>query len=351
MNKIWLHRISHHMEIASPLLSAGYLTIGFSDFLDVENFLDSVAQRGMIAIDEACSVYWPKHPQPRIRHNLKRFAYDMKQGDWVIIPKWENFDIYEIIGEKPQTISELPKSPTQDWHKKPVTLGHDGYLYWENGDLVDLGFMWRVKPVKVRLSRYKFADAALTARMKYRGTNIDISDLRSSVETAISGFDANRPVDLYNSLAEATVQAVLSVLRKELNDVKFERLVRWYLERVGGSEAEIPAKNERNKVGDADVVAAFDFIKTAIYVQVKFHQGTTDEWSVEQIASYRNSEAATTFADGYSQVCWVVSSANNFSDAAVELAREKNVQLISGEQFAHMLLQVGFTGLDTALVR
>ena len=338
------------MEVASPLLSAGYLTIGFSDFLDIENFLESAAQQGMKVIDEACSTYWPDNPQARTRYNLKRFACDMKQGDWVIVPKWDNFDIYEIIGEKPQTISELPNKAFSDWHKKTVTLWDDGYLYRENGELIDLGFMWRVKPVRLQLSRYKFANAALTARMKHRGTNIDISDLRSSVETAIAAFDANRPVDLYNSLAEATVQAVLSVIKKELNDAKFERLVKWYLKRVGASsEPEIPAKNERNKEGDADVIAAFDFIRTAVYVQVKFHNGTTDEWSVEQIASYRNSEAAATFADGYSQVCWVISSADKFSDAAVEMAREKEVQLINGEQFANMLLQAGFTGLDTAL--
>lgn len=348
---IWMHRISYHMEVASPLLSAGYLTIGFSDFLDIEDFINSAIQRGMTMIDEACAAYWPKNPQSRTRHNLRRFVCEMKKGDWVVVPKWDNFDIYEIIGEKPQIISELPADSIHDWHKRPVTLGNDGYLYRDNGELIDLGFMWRVKPVRLLLSRYKFADAALTARMKHRGTNISISDLRQSVETAVSAFDANRPVDLYNSLAEATVRAVLSVIRKELNDAKFERLVKWYLERVGASEAEIPAKNERNKEGDADVVAAFDFIKTAIYVQAKFHSGTTDKWSVEQIVSYRNSEAGTTFADGYSQVCWVITSADKFSDAAVELASINKVQLINGEQFANMLLQAGFTGLDTALDR
>jgi len=283
----------------------------------------------MAMIDEACSTYWPENPKARTRYNLKRFICDMKKGDWVVVPKWSDFDIYEIIGQKPHIISELPANSIEDWHKKPVTLGNNGHLYRENGDLVDLGFMWRVKPVRILLSRYKFADAALTSRMKHRGTNITISDLRSSVEAAVVAFDANRPVDLYNSLAEATVQAVLSVIRKELNDSKFERLVKWYLERVGASAAEIPAKNERDKQGDADVVAAFDFIRTAIYVQVKFHNGTTDEWSVKQIVSYQAGEAAMTFADGYSQVCWVISSADKFSDAAVELANENKVQLIN----------------------
>jgi hypothetical protein len=32
----WLHRISHHAEIAYPLLDKGYLSIGFSDFATQE---------------------------------------------------------------------------------------------------------------------------------------------------------------------------------------------------------------------------------------------------------------------------------------------------------------------------
>ena len=344
-----MHRISYHMEVASPLLALGYLTIGFSDFIDIENFVDSAIEHGMPLIDKACADYWPENPRARTRHNLKRFVCEMQKGDWVLVPKWDNFDIYEIIKDKPQSIGELPKEGLVDWDSNPVEVHEDGYLYRENGDLIDLGFLWQVKPVRLKLSRYKFANAALTSRMKHRGTNIWISDLRADVEAAITAFDNNRPADLYNSLADATVKAVLSVLKKELNDTKFELLVKWYLGKVGASVTDIPAKNERNKQGDADVIAAFDLLKTVICVQVKFHDGTTDEWGVKQIANYRDSEPGKSFAIGYSQVCWLVSTADNFSKEAVVLAENERVQLVNGEQFASMLLQVGFTGLDSAL--
>jgi hypothetical protein len=333
------------MEVSHRLLSHDQLTIGFSDFTD-NDFVDDVLTGGWKTLEKYFQDTWGG--QSRIRHNLWRFVYEMKPGDLVVVPKWEDFSIYEIVGKRPSPISSIKPNSLNDWHNNPLAI-KDGLIHRENGELVDLGFFWDVKPVRTDLSRYKFADAALTSRMKHRGTNIQISDLRHSIEAAISAFDANRPVDLYNSLADATVKAILHVLKRELNDNKFERLVKWYLGRVGASQAEIPAKNERNKEGDADVVATFDSIRTAIYVQVKFHNGTSDAWGVKQVLAYRTSEAATNFAEGYSQICWVISTADNFSEEAIEIAIRENIQLINGEQFAAMLLQAGFTGLDTAL--
>jgi Holliday junction resolvase-like predicted endonuclease len=59
-----------------------------------------------------------------------------------------------------------------------------------------------------------------------------------------------------------------SVILDELNDDKFEKLVKWYFDQVGATETIIPSKNYADKVGDVDVIATFENIKTIINVQV-----------------------------------------------------------------------------------
>lgn len=345
MNNIWLHRISHHMEVSHRLLSNQQLTIGFSDFAS-EEFVSDVITHGWKALEDAFQTEWGG--QSRIRYNLWRFIHEMKTGDWVLIPKWDEFAIYEIVGERPQPIGTLSFQNLTDWHNNPIHL-RDGLLYRENGELIDLGFFWQVKPIRTGISRYDYADAALTSRMKVRGTNVLISDLRENVQESIAAFDAHRPINLHSKITDATVNNVLSLLLKNLNPDKFELLVKWYFGRVGATSVDIPSKNKRDKEGDADVVASFEPIKTIIYVQVKFHEGETSTWALDQILAYRDSMAAKDSSDEYSQLSWVISTGSSYSEEAINLAKEQKIQLINGEQFATMLLQAGLAGLDAAI--
>lgn len=345
MSNIWLHRISHHMEVSHRLLSHNQLTIGFSDFAD-DDFVNDVLIGGWKTLENYFQDTWGG--QSRIRHNLWRFIYEMKPGDLVVVPKWEDFSIYEIIGEKPSAISGVQPNSLRDWHNNPLTI-KDGLIHRENGELVDLGFFWQVKPVRTNISRYDYADAALTARMKSRSTNLNISDLQESIDSAIAAFDAKRPINLHSKITDATVESVLTVLHKNLNPDKFELLIKWYLTRVGASSVTIPSKNKRDKEGDADVVAIFEPIKTVIYVQAKFHAGETAAWALEQILAYRDSMIEKDSTDDYSQLSWVISTADRYSEEAIKLAKEQNVRLINGNQFVTMLLQAGITGLDEAL--
>ncbi len=333
------------MEVSHRLLSHNQLTIGFSDFADNE-FVDDILTGGWKALENYFQDTWGG--QSRIRHNLWRFIYEMKLGDLVVVPKWENFSIYEIVGEKPSAINSIKPNSLSDWHNNPVII-KDGLIHRENGELVDLGFFWDVKPIRTDISRYDYADAALTARMKSRSTNLNISDLRESVESAIAAFDAKRPINLHSKITDATVESVLNILHRNLNPDKFELLIKWYLIRVGASSVTIPSRNKRDKEGDADVVAIFEPIKTVIYVQVKFHVGETPKWALEQILAYRDSMTEKDSTDDYSQLSWVVSTADNYSEETIKLAKEEKIRLITGSQFVTMLLQAGITGLDEAL--
>ena len=125
-------------------------------------------------------------------------------------------------------------------------------------DRIDLGFYWEVKPIAKNMSRKDFADSALTSRMKIRTTNTNILDLKESVEKALISYEKDKPINLYSEILEKITPQVLKSLKSELNPDKFENLVKFYFEKNGATDVYIPAKNEKGKEGDADVVAIFE---------------------------------------------------------------------------------------------
>ena len=114
------------------------------------------------------------------------FITNMEQGDIVIVPKWQSFDVYEIL-EKAVPVSEITLPDNlHTYSNRPIIL-KDNLLYIDN-EIVDLGFIIKVKKIEQNIPRYEYADAALTARMKIRQTNADISDLKDSIDKAIEAF-------------------------------------------------------------------------------------------------------------------------------------------------------------------
>lgn len=351
--KYWLHRISHHSETSYPLLEKGYLTIGFSDFSE-QAFIDDIlspdtGEKRWNVLEQYFRDEWGE--QPRTRHNLWRFIEGFKTGDWVVVPTWwGQFSIYEIISDKPQPISNLSLVEFKDWHEHPLTVRE--LIYREDNVSIDLGFYWQVKPIETGISRYEYANAALTARMKIRNTNACINDLQKNIEAALSAYKSNKPINLHSKIVENTVEHIVRVLKDELSPDKFERIVMWYFERVGASEVYIPSKNEKDKEGDADVIATFEPIKTIIYTQAKFHSELTPQWAVQQITDYKknkenlNQSEIEAMDDDYSRISWVISTADGFNEETIKLAKEEKVQLIDGKKFATMLLEAGITNIN-----
>jgi len=346
--KIWLHRISHHAEVAYPLLDNGYLSIGYSDFSKPDFIKDCCGKNGWQSFEKYFDDIWRK--RPKTRHNLWRFVAEMGEGDLVVVPSWGTFSVYELTEDMARPVSEIELSEIKDWHGNKIEKKENGLLYrttGESDELIDLGFVRKVKLIKKDIPRYEYADSALTSRMKIRYTNADITDLKASIEKALEGFKKGQPLNIYSQIISKTRQSILDTIREELTSDKFEILVKWYFERIGASEVYIPSKNESGKEGDADVVAVFEPLKTIIYSQVKFHTGETSSWAIEQIKNYKDQK--DTMDDGYSKIYWVISSADNFSKESYDFAKEAKVQLVDGKQFATMLLEAGLLNLDKAL--
>ena len=72
------------------------------------------------------------------------------------------------------------------------------------------------------------------------------------------------------ALQDSLKESLRETIDKKLDDRQFEYLVKWYMEKLG-AQAEIPSKNSSEKPdgADADVIATFDKLNVALYIQVK----------------------------------------------------------------------------------
>jgi hypothetical protein len=167
----------------------------------------------------------------------------------------------------------------------------------------------------------------------------------------LASFAKKRPINLHAQIIEAQSKGLLDRIHDSLNPDKFESLIGWYFRRVGATDVSIPAKNERGKQGDADIVAVFEPLKTIFYVQAKFHRNETSDWAAHQVRDYVNgkNQGADTMDDGYARVAWVVSSADSFSEECRSLAKQNGIRLVTGLDLAEMILEAGIHQLDKAL--
>lgn len=338
----WLHRISHIAELSYPLLEKGYLTIGFSDFT-TEEMVDKVLANDWNYFNTQFQKMWGR--VPRTRHNLWNFL-KFEKGDVIIVPSWGTFFICEITDERPMLIGQTYSEGLKSWGSKNVST-NETHLLSENGKVYDLGFARKVNVIYKNVSREKFADAPLTSRMKIRQTNAQINDLKNSIEKSIENYKANKPIHLHSIVIEQTASIVLEAVKKELNPDKFEKLIRTYFKSIGANEVTTPAKNESNKDGDADIVAVFENLKLIIYIQAKFQTGQISEWGTNQILDYKTNKES--LDDGYNKIAWVITTADTFNKDAENIAKDNEIQLINGLEFAKMLLNAGIGLLNTNL--
>jgi HJR/Mrr/RecB family endonuclease len=86
-------------------------------------------------------------------------------------------------------------------------------------------------------------------------------------------------------------------------------------------------------------------------VQVKKHIGNTGDWAVQQIIMFNQNNQYKQYNNDdescvmYNTILWIISSGDDFSTAAKEMARENNVRLINGKEFAKLLLENGIEHL------
>lgn len=342
----FLHRISHEGNVSYSLLDMGYLTLGWSKFTD-SDILEAAREEGYPRFNPITNDYGESHN--RSRWGMWYFAR-MNVGDKIVVPLYDGlFSVYEVE-ERAKGINEL-KTIVQEF--KGAWDNHR--IIWRNNRLfdessqreIDLGFFIKVKPIVKDVFR-NYVTGKLVSRMKIQYTNADINDIKEHVETAIKVGKTGKPVSLYEESLKEFAQKLKKQMSELLDDTRFEKLIKWYIEKSGAEYSKIPAKNEPGKKdgADADIVAEFKNLKHIIYIQAKHHNDKTSDWAVHQINEYYNQKAEGD--SDYSYAKWVISTCDDYSEEAKKLANEYNVRLIDGEEFARMLLDVGLLGLDEA---
>ena len=114
----YLHRISHHAELAYPLLERGILSIGWSDFATRE-FVNRHQSNGWKDVPGEIASD-PEYGKTRSRFGLQRFL-QMNVCDRVVIPSWGTFHVYEVVLGRPTDCCRPRPARPQDlaWPRGP----------------------------------------------------------------------------------------------------------------------------------------------------------------------------------------------------------------------------------------
>lgn len=334
----WLHRISNEREVSLPLFDKGFLSIGWQCFTP-SDILTRIENEGI----DGFSRFMSEHKKTeRGRWGLWHFSR-FRIGDIVVVPLYgREFSICKVTG-KPFSASAAHGITLQNLDGQSISLGEKGFLCPGKTEYYDIGFLVSIEELK-RMPR-SHAAADLVSRMKMRQTNANINDLANSVQEALSALG---PISLHDAIQDAAAENIHSVVKKHLTPDKLECVVSWYMKKKGANRTYIPAKNERGKENgaDADVIAEFDDLGVIFYIQVKKHEGETDEWAIQQISEYQRQKQND--GDGYTCISWAVSTAE-FSEKAILKAGEAGVRLVGGNDLMKMFMDCGISDIDSSL--
>lgn len=281
----------------------------------------------------------------RQTNQIKRY-FNLKEGDYVIVPFSGTIAIAEVIGER----SHYPITEGIQYGENRISVR---YLKHNDGYFIP----------RINLS------TALQSRLKIRMTVCDLSEFSDELYKHIESIK-NDKLYTWNTEQELKLQQntekfkadLLSRLRsnKDINlrsgGIGLEHLIKEVLE-AKGYKAHIPAKNEKSGIQDVDIIASrlseFSEKKEGIFIQVKHHAGTTDNHGIRQVAEYEVNE------DDYSQIDKVLITTADFKNN--DFANLHNVTVLAGADFINWifdnleylsedsLLALGISSLPTLL--
>ncbi len=285
------------------------LTIGFSDCANLKEMVVAVEKRDGMAFDKIYGTVYNGQIW-RSRWSLWYFTCEMAADDIVVVPRDGGFSICKLKG-------------------MPLVSGRRNDK--------DIGWEWDVELLAPFCApREAYATTSLLSRMKCRQTTLNIRDLADDIESALGRFREEKPFSLPCELAGKCHE----LLDANGSPDHFEKLLLDYFTRLGAN-AKILPKNGLKKIGDCDVSAVFPALKLTISVQAKKHWGKTDENAVAQISDYAKGNGDVTDDPNWTYVNWVVSFADDFTDAAKARAKTDGVILINGKDFCEMIVANG----------
>lgn len=324
------------MMVRSPnLIKNNQIGYGWGnvDFSQFDNTADLLKQ-GFKGIDRG-----------RQTNQIKRY-FNLKQGDYVIVPFSGTIAIAEVMGQKSH---------------HPIT---EGIAYGENR-------------ISVRYLKHKDGyfiprsnlSTALQNRLKVRMTVCDLNEFSDELHKHIQSIE-NGEIYTWSTEQELKLQQNTDKFKAELlarlqsnkdinlrsGGIGLERLIKEILD-AKGYNADIPAKNEKSGIQDVDIIATrlseFSEKKEGIFIQVKHHAGTTGKHGIKQVAEYEVNE------DDYYHIDRVLITTADFKSD--DFAALNNVTVLAGADFVNWiyenleylssksLLSLGISSLPTLL--
>lgn len=343
--KYWLHRISYYSELSYDLLKKGYLTIGWSLFLDKpDEIIDTI--KGKENDTDFRSYTESRDIKSTSRWSLWNFG-KMKKSDIVLVPMYDSkFGVYRIK-EEIQPISKMKFNNFIASNKEEYEISGSYLIKSSTKEIVDLGFFIEVESILEHTDSKprNHAEAELRNRMKIRQTNADITDLAKQVDNAIH---AEKPHDAYSIFIKEMQNKFIEdkIFLKYTAD-QVELIVAQYFKSIGADEVKVLAKNDSKKAegSDADVEAKFTDLRTNYYVQVKNHEYETGIHGLEQIKSYMDNIKNIHDDKNEVNIGWFLTTAV-FAEEVEQKANEYNIRLIDGKKFVEMIFNAGIDVLD-----
>jgi hypothetical protein len=135
---------------------------------------------------------------------------------------------------------------------------------------------------------------------------------------------------------------LVNKLQSMSGDRSIDEIVEFYLKKIGATNTQILGKPLLGIEGNTIVIADFKDMHIRTIVLVKHWLKEADESVIKQIVDAKSNYGTP----NYTPILWVVEVCNHFTERAQKLADENDVRLITDNEFARLLLDVGFGTLD-----
>ncbi|MCH4172682.1 MAG: restriction endonuclease [Lactobacillus sp.] len=317
-----MQRISHGEKKSEEMLEDdGILTLGFSEIVktgEAEALMAKALKLEKREFAKETIDFGVKHGLDdwlsRVRSYYLYNFFRLAVGDKVVVPFPKEFSIFEVTSA-------------------PYTLDFEKYGKY------DLGFGVDVKPIKEHFQRDEYLGAALTSKLKFRGANLQFTE--GEIEGLISNIGHKTIISDFTSNQDQIVEIVQAYI-KDLKPAQFELLIKNYLENLGADETSIPGKGDKihknDPIADVDVMARFNNLGIAVYVQAKHYEGEQNRQGIDQLLAYQY--APNEEYQALVPVKWLITTAEVKGKLMGE-AENAHIRVIQGDEFAALLVENG----------
>lgn len=266
----------------------------------------------------------------RVPSNLTRMR-DLKRGDLLVVPhlpEYGKVSIHIVADDFPACYEYLSGDETHQNHRIKIerSYGLDGEVSIHNLGLA----RWYGKLQWLRLPFLP------TPQFEADFQHV-IGQLEEAPGCKLEASKLSEYIDQLRTRVMDQLKAELQQIRPSTAEISFEAICERLLLSAG---YRVAARNQYDSAGgDVDLrcvrersgVSPFETGQTLLFVQVKKHTGTTDEWSVNQLLRMIKQEP---LADG----C-VMSLGEAFTENASDLAKKNGILLMTGDTVCRLLLE------------